>query len=130
MFGDNFIIGERDVKIDNTRRLIIPSFSGIEKNEELVIQHFDGYAKLYSFRAYEQILNRYLELRNNANSLEDFEKYSAIIESICEKIDAILTTDAQKRITFPVNLMETLNFQIGDNIHFKGLGTSLSLRKK
>lgn len=38
MFGDKAILGNRETKLDERGRMIIPKFTGVEENDQLVIQ--------------------------------------------------------------------------------------------
>ena len=38
MFGENFILGTGVGKLDEKGRFIVPSFTGAEKNDEIVLE--------------------------------------------------------------------------------------------
>ena len=134
MFGEKFIIGKSDGKIDNKNRISIPSFTYVEVNDGLIIQIIDDNdelsLKIEIFNKYASILEKLKKLRDNASSLAEFQRYDKEIEVICQKLDYLVTVDKQKRILIPISVMKALNWNSSDYIQCTGLGESLLVRKK
>lgn len=134
MFGDTLIIGESFNKIDVNNRIIIPSFTKVEENDELLIQltnyNNELCFKLISLQKYLQLIEKIQFIRSNTTCIEEFEKCTKEIEKICEKLDFLVKVDKQRRIVIPVDLLIKLNWQNTTDIQFKGLGESLLVRKK
>ena len=134
MFGEKLILGEGTGKIDSKYRIFIPAFTKVEAKEELLLQYVnldnEPAFKVMAIEKYFQIIERFQTLRDNATSVEEFEKYDKEIEIICQKLDYIVTIDKQKRLQMPHNLITKLNWKNTDEVEFKGLGETLLVRKK
>lgn len=66
MFGDKAILGNRETKLDERGRMIIPKFTGVEENDQLVIQ------KSYIGNFY-MIVNL-TDIKNKVKRFEDLNK--------------------------------------------------------
>ena len=134
MFGENLILGESCGKIDSKNRIIVPTFTKIEPQEQLLLQltEIDNELafKLIATHKYFKIIERLQNLRDNSISLKDFEKYDKEIELICQNLNFILSVDKQRRMQIPLNLMTKLGWSNENDIYFTGLGESLLVRKK
>lgn len=134
MFGENLILGESFGKIDSKNRIFVPAFTKVEPQEQLLIQlieiNYELAFKITAIHKYFKIIERFQKLRDNATSLDSFEKYDKEIELVCQKLDFIINVDKQKRLQIPHNLMTKLGWSNKNEIHFTGLGESLLVRKK
>lgn len=134
MFGEKLILGEGTGKIDSKNRIFIPAFTKVEANEELFLQlvNFNDEIafKVIAIHKYLQIIEKFRTLRDNATSVDDFEKYDTEIEIICKKLDYIVSIDNNKRLQIPHSLITKLNWKNTDEVQFKGLGETLLVRRK
>lgn len=134
MFGENLILGESFGKIDDKNRIFIPSFTGVEPKEQLLLQTInynnDLAIKLLSTKEYLYIIERFKKLRENATNIEDFERYTNEIEKICQNLEYLVNVDNQKRIQLPHSIMTKLEWKNKSEVHYKGLGETLLIRKK
>lgn len=134
MFGDDLIIGHTLVKMDTKGRIIIPAFTKAEKDDKLVIQKTtfenDVALRLYAHNQYLVILNKLQNLRNNATTLEEFEKWNQEISKIFFTLDSLVELDSQRRAQIPKPLLTDLNWSNDKEYQIDGLGDSLLISQK
>ena len=91
MFGDRPIFGNAEYKIDSKGRLYVPKFSGVEQNDELIIQKGEGnYYVIINWSKIKKEIER-LQKENNA------------IELITHSIVSLVKVDKMGRIIFNPN---------------------------
>ena len=91
MFGDRPIFGNVEYKIDSKGRLYIPKFTGVEQNDELIIQKGEGnYYVIINWSKIEK-------------EIEQFKKENNKIELITHSIVALVKVDKMGRIIFNPN---------------------------
>ena len=134
MFGEKLIIGHATVKLDSKRRIFIPSFSRAESGDDVVIRKSsydnDFCLKIQAFQSYLDIIGRLRNLRDNAASIDEYEKFESKIESICIELEKLANVDGQGRILIPESITAADGWNIGDSLQIDGLGDSLLVRKK
>lgn len=134
MFGEQLIIGKSEGKIDEKGRIFIPSFVNPEPDDKIIIQEIifdDEFAlKLTAVTEYLGIIERLKNLRNNATTVEEYNKFNAEIENICLQLNYLVQIDKQKRILIPKNAINSSGWLPKDELQFNGLGNSLLVRKK
>lgn len=134
MFGENYIIGHADVKLDYKGRFVVPAFTKAESDDELIVkkqQVEDNFVlKIYAINEYLNILERFKALRDNATSLEEYEKYQTKIENICQNLEFTIKIDKQKRLRISIFSLKEMNWQENQILRCDGLGTFLLVRKK
>ena len=91
MFGDKPIFGNVEYKIDAKGRLYVPKFSGVEQNDELIIQKGEG--------NYYVIIN-WSKIKEE---IEQFRKDNNTIELITDSIVSLVKVDKMGRIIFNPN---------------------------
>lgn len=91
MFGDKPIFGNVEYKIDAKGRLYVPKFSGVEQNDELIIQKGEG--------NYYVIIN-WSKIKEE---IEQFRKDNNTIELITHSIVSLVKVDKMGRIIFNPN---------------------------
>ena len=91
MFGDRPIFGNAEYKIDAKGRLYVPKFSGVEQNDELIIQKGEG--------NYYVIIN-WSKIKEE---IEQFRKDNNTIELITHSIVSLVKVDKMGRIIFNPN---------------------------
>lgn len=90
MFGEKPIFGNAEYKIDSKGRLYIPKFSGVEQNDELIIQKGEG--------NYYVIIN-WSKIKKEIEQLEKENKKDKI-ELITHSIVSLVKVDKMGRIIF------------------------------
>lgn len=134
MFGENLILGESYGKLDDKNRIFIPSFTGVEPKEQLLLQTInynkDLAIKLLSTKEYLYMIERFKKLRENTTNIKDFERYTIEIEKICQNLEYLVNVDSQKRIQLPHSLITKLEWESKSEVQYKGLGETLLIRKK
>ena len=132
MFGDLLIIGHSTGKIDKKGRLFIPAFTKVEEGENVITKvcydDEEVYLKVYAYKEYMEILNRYDKLIEKEP--ENEEKWIAKRESVMKSLNDLHRVDAQHRITLKKDTMEELNWPGDSQVVFDGLGKSLSISLK
>ena len=88
MFGDRPIFGNAEYKIDAKGRLYVPKFSGVEQNDELIIQKGEG--------NYYVIIN-WSKIKKE---IERLQKENSEIELITHSIVSLVKVDKMRRIIF------------------------------
>ena len=90
MFGEIPIFGNSENKIDSKGRLFVPKFTGVEENDQLVVQKGQGnYYVIINFREIED------KLKQLKNSNQEDK-----IEIITSSIVSLVKVDKQGRIIF------------------------------
>ncbi len=134
MFGDKLIIGKSTRKLDEKGRLFIPTFTNAEDGDEIVIESVKEKdclkLRLVAYQEYYKLCERFLKLRDNATSLEEYKKYEAEIEKICSFLETRLIVDSQRRLRFPKEVIENTGLQLGQEYECIGQGISLLISKK
>lgn len=72
MFGATTIIGNTVIKTDDKSRIIIPSFTGVEKGDKLVLVKKDNFYEIMKLETLEKRIN---ELENKIRITESKEAY-------------------------------------------------------
>lgn len=135
MFGEDLIIGETNVKMDDKYRICIPNFTKVAPNDSLLIQvvtdeNSELALKIFALNNYIGIINRFKNLRNNSTSIEEYEKYDEEIARICKKLDALCKVDNTTRLIIPYCIRKRLELSPKSELTIKGLGDSILVRKK
>ena len=90
MFGEMPIFGNSENKIDNKGRLFVPKFTGVEENDQLIIQK--GHGNYYVIINYKEIEDKLRQLKSNNQERK--------IEVITSSIVSLVKVDKQCRIIF------------------------------
>ena len=90
MFGEMPIFGNSENKIDNKGRLFVPKFTGVEENDQLIIQK--GHGNYYVIINYKEIEDKLRQLKSNNQERK--------IEIITSSIVSLVKVDKQGRIIF------------------------------
>lgn len=117
MFGDKAILGNRETKLDERGRMIIPKFTGVEENDQLVIQ------KSYIGNFY-MIVNL-TDIKNKVKRFEDLNK-EFLKERLLSSVVGVVKVDKQNRIFFK----DFKNFAIDRKRFFHGSLDSLQVFKR
>ncbi len=131
MFGEEPIVGEKSIKVDKQKRIVIPSFTGVETSDQLV-PHFrfcdnDQILFLYKDDEFFRISQKFMDFLEEQVQLKKMtpqqrtmlqRRYYGLNSFMPEKVDI------QKRITLPLQvitrleLMDTV-FTIGNETHLE-----------
>ena len=134
MFGENLLIGQKKVKIDNKNRIYLPPFTKAKKDDEIaLINKIDSttgfpYVKLYLLKKYKEIMEKLQKLQENATSINEYMQYEQKIIDICSYIDAVLKVDSQRRVLIPLDIMATNKWQDRNSLICEGKGNFLVIR--
>lgn len=141
MFGEDLLIGNATVRIDQCHRFFVPKFTNAEPNDKIAIQKIklvkdekeqqvtEYILKLMAYKEYVNMIERLKRLRDNARSYEDYIKYDKYIEEICQRIECIATLDKHKRIKIPIDLFIKLNWDIDNSYSLTGTGHTVLVRE-
>ena len=133
MFGEDLLIGQKTVKIDEKNRIYLPPFTKAEKEDEIaLINKIDNtgfpYIKLYLLKKYKEIAVRLQKLQENVTSTQEYMQYEQKIIDICSYINAVLTVDSQRRILIPQDIMSANRWQERSKFICEGKGNFLVIR--
>ena len=117
MFGDKAILSNRETKLDERGRMIIPKFTGVEENDQLVIQ------KSYIGNFY-MIVNL-TDIKNKVKRFEDLNQ-EFLKERLLSSVVGVVKVDKQNRIFFK----DFKNFAIDRKLFFHGSLDSLQVFKR
>ena len=113
MFGDIPIFGNSENGIDDRGRIFIPKFTGVEKNDKLIIQKGNGnYYVIFNYSDVERKIEQ-IRTFDNPNKLELY------ISSIV----ALVNVDSDNRITFS----QHKNFAIDRKVFIHGNYDSIQI---
>jgi DNA-binding transcriptional regulator/RsmH inhibitor MraZ len=123
MFGEDIIMGLKEISIDPKNRITIPKFTGIEGSEEIGLVLNESFKSLYIMKKEE--VDKFIKQLIKENGLEeeylfDLEK-RRVNYQINNSYDYV-TTDKQCRINLPSRFISSLQienkaFVIGENHH-------------
>lgn len=134
MFGENLIIGHSEGKISDKHRIFMPAFSNPQKGDKVIfaklVYNEEQALKLFGYKSYLQIIERLQYLRDNASSLEEYNKYTEEIEKSCYSLECIAQIDAQRRLSLPKCIQELYGWKVGDPLIYDGMGECLLIRKQ
>lgn len=145
MFGETIIVTNRELKLDNKRRIIIPSSTGVEEEERLHIMFnpLKEYLLLYKKEDFEKVIQIYedyfatllKEGKIDAKKYRNLRRY--LYASLCFGEERV---DKYHRITLPTSAIERLKmnsslYAVGNKQHLelykdKETYQALSLKKK
>lgn len=109
MFGDNYIAFRQTVAIDKKNRMIIPSQTGVEKDETLYL-HYNIQRTCLVISKATYILQRLDELKKELSVTKDIEQLKQISEVkdyYSSLILQVLRVDPQKRIRFDKRIKDS-----------------------
>ena len=134
MFGDKLIVGTKIIKLEEKGRLTMPTFTYALENDHLVLEIIklqgETTLKFSLYNEYLGLANRLSELRKNAKSLEEFNKYTKEIENICLTVAASSLLDKQRRFQISKQLLAEIDYKVGDELLARGAGKTLLVQKK
>ena len=132
--SSKLIIGHSEGKISDKNRIFLPSFTLYYPSEEIIFTKItfeeQQALKVTAYKRYLDIIERFRNLRNNARSLEEYNRFSLEIEKICFNLQSISEVDAHRRVALPKYSIEEYNWNVGDTLLYDGLGDSVLIRKK
>lgn len=131
MFGDDYIIGQNEFKIDDKGRMLVPKYTYGEAGEKLLIKEaeFDNeYAlRLLSYKKNLEIINSLIEKRKQCKSKFEYNKYTLLIDELFYSFKAIVKIEKNHRIAIGKHFND---WDQDDTFIAFGAGDSLLIRKK
>lgn len=99
MFGEESIYGQSIIHIDDKNRAFIPKFTGVEKDDNLLILNKGEHIDIYSVEAFEESLKQ-LEKSFFGNDLQMKQQLDLEILKLYSSILRKVKVDSQARINF------------------------------
>lgn len=139
MFGEDYIIGISDGIMDLKGRVNIPRFAKPEEGDKICVKpevvDDEVYLKLFSYSVILEYLSKYINLRQNAKTLDEIMEYNSIIENYFKQFIGYYILDKQHRIVIPKDVLLKSSFinskeQERIPVEFIGLGECLQLKRK
>lgn len=125
MFGEDLILGYKEVSLDEKGRIFLPKFTGVEKGDKIsVIENETGSFKLFNLMYMQRIID---ELNKKCCS-KDQERIQLLSDRLQLLYYSYLTTcnvDSQRRIHIPQQILDEHEFS--DKVIMQGSGTSLTV---
>ena len=120
MFGQDMMFGQKNIKIDEKGRIILPNFTYVESKDIVLlgISDNDGNFKMFSKNEVVKAINNMIEEQKTVNDLKRFKFLTEQINSFQSSILTECVVDNQKRITIPVEIREELNLE--DSLYICG----------
>lgn len=132
MFGEEIIVTNRPLKLDDKRRITIPSYTGVEEEERLHIMFspLKEYLLLYRIEDFEKIIQIYEEYfaklleegKVTPKKHRNLRRY--LYASLCFGEERV---DKNHRITLPASALEKL--RINNSLYVVGNKHHLELYK-
>lgn len=112
MFGDEIILGSKDVTIDNKYRIVIPSFTLAEENDLLVGRYIER-NNYITIHALNIIKNKILEISRkqelcNSDKCDEYLRLKQRLDILFSECSNVVKLDRQKRFLIPDNLRNVL----------------------
>ncbi|MDO4963061.1 MAG: hypothetical protein Q4E75_03075 [bacterium] len=99
MFGDDIILGRTVSKLDDKGRVCLPSFTGRQYKDKLVLVEFDeDKACIYKYDSYVSQIEELKEKIKLSKTVSERRKYELEMYSICKKILKVLNVDVNGRV--------------------------------
>lgn len=109
MFGEKYMLGTSKHKLDNKGRVIIPSDTRVEENDELIIINKDEFLEVWLL---ETQINQLKELeikKLNSSSIEELRRYQDMINIVTCNVIKTAIMDKQKRLNLSKEAIKLLD---------------------
>lgn len=125
MFGEEPILGYREVSLDSKSRIFVPKFSGVEEGDKIsIIENGPSSLKLYNLMYMQQKVNE-LNKMCDSKDKERVQQLSDRLQLLYYSYLATSKVDSQGRITIPQEVAKEYGFK--DKVIMQGCGTNLTL---
>jgi len=110
MFGEKYILGRKQIKLDKAGRIILPTFTYAEPGEDVVfmISNNMEYINLFSRNDISKKLNTLIEKQTEASSFNEYNTLQAQINMIQNYCFGHSEVDGQRRVLIPKSLREKI----------------------
>ncbi len=123
MFGDEPILGYKEIRIDSKGRIFIPKFTGVEVGDKIsIIENGYGSLKLYNLLYMQSIIND-LNKRCNSQDMQRIQLLNDRLQLLYYSYLATNSIDSQKRLNVPDQILREYGFK--DKVYMQGCGTNL-----
>ena len=110
MFGQNYIVGRKNIKIDRAGRIILPHFTYVEPDDEIIFILSKNMDCINIFSK-NDIFNKlkFLVVKQvDAKSIEEINLIQTQIDAIQNNCYGIVTVDEQRRVLIPRELRKKI----------------------
>lgn len=110
MFGENYILGKKSIKMDDKGRIILPSFTYAEPKEDIVFMISDNmeYINLFSKNDIVNKLDILVSKQAKVQSSNEFNLIQAQINMFQNYCFGYSSVDGQRRVLIPNSLREKI----------------------
>ena len=109
MFGEKYMLGTSKHRLDSKGRLIIPSDTRVEENDELIIINKDEFLEVWLLDTQIDQLKE-LEIKKlNSSSIEELRRYQDMINIITCNVIKTAIMDKQKRLNLSKEAIKLLD---------------------
>lgn len=122
MFGEEIMMFERNCNIGEKNRLILPSATYAEKNDQLYFERDSNLS--IALRNYNFLKELVGKIERKSISIYEQRR---IIDELFNNSYSLVTVDSQKRIVIPKKLMD--EYDLGTSIFVKGYYDHLKIFK-
>ncbi len=128
MFGDELILGVKELTIDNKGRIFLPKKSGCETGDKIVFASSDeGLITLYNYTAIENKIKYYNRRINASENIKFIEAMQNEMKKVYASCLGTGNVDKQGRVTIPAHIIE--EYGLSETVIAQGCGKGLTLFK-
>ena len=125
MFGEELIIGSSERKVDEQYRFFMPTFTGAEPNDRVVLEASDNGFIVYPYSRFLEYHEKYSNLIKNAKSVEEVDRLHREYQEFFKKLVLEAKLDSKRRIRLPEQ--NTVGIAPNSIISCAGLGDGLKI---
>ncbi len=124
MFGENYMLGIKQLKLDEKGRCSVPSFTGVQKDDFLVILHGDDYLEAWNYCDIIAYLKEIHHKMMETDQLDVRKKYQLLSDQITSRVALeprkVCFSEKLIRLNLGTSLME--EYQLYDGVIIEGKG--------
>ncbi len=125
MFGEELILGYREVSLDDKGRIFIPKFTGVEKGDKIsIVENGSSSLRLYNLMYMQRLINE-LNQKSNSEEQERIQLLSDRLHLLYYSYLATSKIDSQGRMTIPQDIAREYGFK--DKAYMQGCGSNLTI---
>lgn len=125
MFGEEPILGYREVGLDEKSRIFLPKFTGVEQGDRIsFVEDTPSSLKLYNLMYMQQLISE-INKKCNPEDKEKVQQLSDRLQLLYYSYLATSKVDSHGRITIPQDIANEYKFK--DKIIVQGCGTNLTI---
>lgn len=125
MFGEELILGFKEVGLDEKSRIFLPKFTGVEQGDRIsFVEDSPSSLKLYNLMYMQQLISE-INKKCNPENKEKVQQLSDRLQLLYYSYLATSKVDSHGRITIPQDIVNEYRFK--DKIIVQGCGTNLTI---